>query len=216
MRLVPLLACFVSCSLLAQQPPKTMTKMVVQLQGSDVPDDSFAAKPNTMWRAGTKYCRVEEQPDPEHGINGVIIVNEPETWMVNLADGTAKHMTDPGPTFNCRLPIFAGWLSDLPEDAAKQVGGLQFGHEIEFFTAGGAKPLKGPELQSQQTTVYQINFGEVSLALFTYGTPERPLAVAFKRGDKHEILWYSDYGEVDFDAKLFEKPIGVKIEEMKQ
>jgi hypothetical protein len=215
-RLALKLACLLSCSLLAQQPPKTMTKMVVQLQGSDVPDDSFAAKPKTIFRAGNKYCRIEEKPDPEHGIHGVIIVNEPETWMVNLADGTAKHMTDPGPTFNCRLPIFAGWLSELPGDAAKQIGGLEFGHEMEFFTAGGAKPDKGPELQSQQTNTYMLSFGDISLALFTYGTPERPLAVALRRGNKHQILWYSGYGEIEFDAKLFDKPSGVKIEEMKQ
>jgi len=202
--------------LLAQEPPKTMIKMVVQLQGPDVPPDSFAAKPKTIFRAGSKYCRIEELPDPEHGIHGVFIVKEPDTWMVNLADSTARHMTDPGPTFNCRLPIFAGWLSDIPKDAAKQVGALEFGRETEFFTARDAKPAKGPEMQSKQTTAYIVQFGEVTLALFTYGEPAKPLAVAIKHGDKHDILWYSGYGEVEFRSDLFDEPSGVKIEDMKQ
>jgi hypothetical protein len=103
----------------------------------------------------------------------------------------------------------------MPAEVAKQVGMLEFGHEMEFFVANGAKPEKGPELQSQQTASYVIGLGDFSLALFTYGTPERPLAVALKKGEKHDILWYSGYGEADFDAHLFEKPAGVKIEEMK-
>ena len=40
-----------------------MTKMVVQLQSATVPADSFAAKPKTMFRAGTEFCRIEEESD---------------------------------------------------------------------------------------------------------------------------------------------------------
>lgn len=61
-------ACFLGSILWAQQPPQTMTKMVVQIQSPDVKAGSFAAQPKTLLRAGTKYCRVEEAPDPEHGI----------------------------------------------------------------------------------------------------------------------------------------------------
>jgi hypothetical protein len=192
-----------------------MTKMVVQLQSADAPPDSFAARPKTMYRAGTQYCRVEEAPDPERGIHGLLIVNEPDAWMVNLVTRTAQHMVDPGPTFNCRLPVFAGWLKDAPGDAARQIAGLEFGYELEYFKRNGAAPHQGPELQSKQTTAYVLQFGEISLALFTYGTPERPLAVAWMRGEKHDILWYSGYGETDFEPKLFAKPEQVKIEESK-
>jgi hypothetical protein len=193
-----------------------MTKLQVQLQSPDVPADSFAAKPKIIYRAGSKYCRVEEQPDASHGIHGVTIINEPDAWMVNLATDSAQHIVDPGPSFNCRLPIFGDLAAKLPEDESKQILGLEFGQEYDFFKAKGATPHPGGVQQGQQTTAYILSFGESKLALFTYGVPERPLSVAWLRGDKHEIFWYSGYGQMDFDLKLFSKPEKVKIEEAKQ
>ena len=60
-----------------------MTKLIVRLESPEVPGQSFAAKPKTLYRAGTGYCRTEELPDPEHGIHGLMIINEPDVWMVN-------------------------------------------------------------------------------------------------------------------------------------
>lgn len=215
MRWIYMLGVLLAGTVYAQQPPKTMTKMVVQLQASDIAPGSFATRPKTIYRAGTRYCRVEEQPDPEHGIHELMIINEPDAWMINLDNKTAKHIVDSGPTTNCRLPIFASSLSDVPADEAKQIAGLEFGFEREFFRNNGAKPTRGPELQGQQTTAYSLQFGDISLALFTYGTPDRPLALAWTRGDKHDIFWYSGYGQVDFDPSLFARPDHVKIEQMR-
>jgi hypothetical protein len=208
--------CLLTVPLFAQQPAKTMIKMVVQLQSPDVPADSFAAKPKTMYRAGTSYCRTEEEPDPAQGIHGLMIVNEPDVWMVNLATMSAQHMVDPGPTFNCHMPIFANRLSEIPNEEAREIAGLEFGQEFDFFKSKGATAQQGPVLQTKQTVSYVVKFGDSSLALFSYGTPERPLAVAWTRGAKNDIYWYSGYGEVDFNPALFSKPAGVKFEDAKQ
>lgn len=215
MRRFPLLVCLFSSLAFAQQHPKTMTRMEVLLQSPDVPPDSFAAKPKILYRAGTQYCRIEEQSDPKNGIHGLMIVSEPDAWMVNLSTNSARHIIDPGPSFNCHLPLFTDILSSLPEDEVNQIKGLEFGFELEFFKEKGATPKPGGIQQGQQTTAYLLQFGESTVALFTYGTPERPLGVAWKRGDKHEIYWYSGYGLMDFNAKLFAKPEKVKIEEAK-
>lgn len=212
---------FVSLFLLAawaaqgQQTPKFMTKVSVQVQSPDVPADSFAAKPKVMYRAGSTYCRVEEQPDPAHGIHGLMIIHEPDVWLINLADKTARHVVDPGPTFICRMQILAGRLADLPEDEAKAVAALEFGLEDQFFAAHGAKFQPGPEMQGQKTMMAVLNFGESKLALFTYGSPSRPLAVAWMRGGKNDIYWYSGYGEMPFDASLFALPAGLRVTEAK-
>jgi hypothetical protein len=215
MKSVLFLACLFTTALIAQPPPKTMIKMVVQLQSTELPADSFASKPKTLYRAGTQFCRTDEEPDAAHGIHGVLIVNEPDAWMVNLATNTAQHLVDSGPTSNCRMPIFASRLSELSEQDAKQLAELEFGYEMEFFKSKGATPQPGPVLQTKQTTVYKLNYGDSTVALFTFGTPERPLAVAWTRGEKHEIFWYSGYGQLDFDPTLFAKPEHVKIEEAK-
>ena len=144
-----------------------------------------------------------------------MIINEPDAWMINLATMTAQHMVDPGPTFNCRLQMFASEARDLPEDEGKQIVGLEFGSELEFFKSKGATPQPGMVLQTKQTTLYRLQFGESIIALFTYGDPERPLAVAWTREKKNEIFWYSGYGQMDFDPKLFAKPEHVKIEDVK-
>src|ERR1035441_3745446 len=91
----------------AEDMPKTMTKLMVKSESPDTPKDSFASQPKRMYRTGTGYCRIEENPDPEHGIHGLMIINEPDVWMINRLDKTARHIVDAGPTFNCRLPIFA-------------------------------------------------------------------------------------------------------------
>jgi hypothetical protein len=128
--------------------------------------------------------------------------------MVNLIAKTARHGVDPGPTFNCHLAMFA-------DDPDKEASGLEFGLEMEFFKSKGATPHEDPVLQGQKTTAYQVEIGSSKLALFTFGNPEHPLSVGRVRGDKGEIYWYSGYGQIPFDAKLFAKPEGITLEEMK-
>jgi hypothetical protein len=198
------LAWILLLALRAQQPPKVMTRVEVVLEGPDVPAGSFATKPKVMYRAGSSYCRTEEAPDPERGIHGLAIINEPDYWLVNLLKKTGQHAVDPGPTFNCHLPIFP--------DADKD---LEFGFEQEYFKSKGASRQEGPVLQGKPTTLYKVTVGDAVLALFTYGTPERPMAVSRVRGDKGEIFWFRGWGDLPFDAKLFAKPEGVKIVDQK-
>jgi hypothetical protein len=128
--------------------------------------------------------------------------------MANLVTKTAHHGVDPGPTFNCHLPLFR-------DDPGKEASGLEFGREMEFFKAKGATPHDGPVLQTKKTRVYEVEIGSSKLALFTYGSPEHPLSVGRVRGEKGEVYWYSGYGQVPFDPELFSKPEGMKIEESK-
>ena len=84
----------------AQEVPKTMTKITTKVV-EPKPTSSFLAQGKTMWRAGTKYARIEEAPDTANGIHGLLIVNEPDAWMINLFEKSGRHMVDPGPTFQC-------------------------------------------------------------------------------------------------------------------
>jgi hypothetical protein len=204
MRLFVITVCLFAGMSWAEAPPKAMLKLEVVLQSPEALPGSFAAKPKVMYRAGTHYCRTEEEVDPERQIHGLLIINEPDFWMVNLLAKAGKHGVDPGPTFNCRMPIF------------QEISGfdLEFGHELDYFKTKGVVSQPGPILQGKQTTAYKVDIRNSSVALFTYGTPERPLAIAHVHGETKDVYWYSGYGELPFDPKLFEKPAGVKIEEM--
>lgn len=132
-----------------------MLKMEVVLQSPDAPTGSFAAKPKTMYRAGSRYCRTEEAPDPEREIHGLLIINEPDYWIVNLMTKTGGHGVDTGPAFNCRMPIFPDTLGF----------DLEFGHELDYFKNRGVIPKPGPVLQGKETEAYKIDLGDTSLAL---------------------------------------------------
>ncbi len=188
-----------------------MTHLSAQMSGPDIPPDSFAAKPKIIWRAANQYCRVDEEPDPEHGIHGRIIINEPDVWMVNLADNTARHFVDQGPTFNCKLPVFA-----FDQDALKtKIGELEFGHEVEFFQKNGAKRVEGPKL-SFETNYYELTIEDSLLKLVEIPNIHAPLRVGLTRGDKTYVVKYLLWDDhVPFKADVFAKPSGVKIEDAK-
>ena len=195
----------------ADAPPSKMIHLSVQMSGPDVPPDSFAAKPKIIWRASNQYCRVDEEPDVEHGIHGRIIINEPDVWMVNLQDHTARHVIDPGPTFNCKLPVFA-----FDADALKtKIGELEFGHELEFFRSNGAKRVDGPKL-SFETNYYELKIEDTVLKLVEIVNIHAPIRIGYARGDKTYMITYLLWDdEVPFKAVVFAKPDGVKIEEAK-
>jgi hypothetical protein len=206
----------VSTGSFGQQFPETMIKLAVRLESPDIAKESFAAKPKLMYRAGNGYCRTEELPDIEHGIHGLMILDEPDAWMVNLLTKTAQHFVDSGPTFNCRMPMFRGEQVKSAEDMKNPLLELEFGRELAYFKGKGATPKEGPVLQDKPTAAYTVEVGDSELFLFTTGKPEQPLAVARQHENVREIYWYTTYEQLPFDRKLFAKPEGITIMEGKQ
>ena len=192
-----------------------MTMLTVKLEAPEIPKDSFAAQPKRMYRAGSGYCRIEENPDLEHGIHGLLIMNEPDSWMINRLYKTARHIVDPGPTFNCRMPIFAN-AEDIKsaDDVKKPTAQLEFGRELDYFRSRSGAPTPGPVLLGKPTMVYSIETSNSQLLLFTGGNPEAPVSVVRMDDKIHKIFWYGEYSQMPFDSKLFAKPEGVKIEEV--
>jgi hypothetical protein len=154
-------------------------------------------------------------PDVEHGIHGLLIVNEPDAWLVNLMSNTGHHSVDPGHTFNCHMPVFGSTQIASTSGGKDPLSELEFGQEIDYFRARGALTGAGPVLRGEHTNAYAAQIGNAQVFLFTTGTPERPWALARKQGDQKEIFWYGSYEQIPFEPKLFARPEGVKIEEPK-
>jgi len=194
----------------ADDAPNKMTHLIAQMSGTDIPSDSFPAKPKTIWRASNRYCRVDEEPDPENGIHGRIVMNEPDAWLINLQDNTAQHIVDPGPTFNCRLPVFA-----FSQEVLKtKVGQLEFGRELEFFQSNGAKRVVGPKL-SFEVNYYELEIEGAMLKLVERADIHAPLMVGIVLGDKSWMVKYLLWDDqVPFQATLFDKPTGANIKEL--
>jgi hypothetical protein len=192
----------------ADEPPTTMIHMIVQMSGTDFPEGSFATKPKTMWRAGNSYCRSDEEPDPQRGLHLRLIISEPDSWLVDLANNRAKHMVDPGPTFNCGLPIFAF----SPELYKSKVGKLEFGHELEFFQKNAAKQVTGLALDSFKANYYELD--GMTLKLVERVDIHVPIMIGLLQGGKTTSVRYLLWEDhVPFKANVFAKPTGVNIEE---
>jgi hypothetical protein len=84
-----------------------------------------------------------------------------------------------------------------------------------FSKAREPSPEAGPVLFKHETTSYKAQVGTASSTLFVAESPELPIAVSLKRGDKTELFLYSQYAQMEFDSKLFAKPADVKIQDSK-
>jgi len=166
-----------------------------------------------MWRAGNGYCRIDEEPDPERQVHLRIIMSEPDSWLVDLASNQAKHMVDPGPTFNCRMPIFA-----FSEELLKgKIGELEYGHELDFFQKNGAMEIEGPKLSAFEAKYFRLDVDGASLMLVERVDKQAPLEIVLLQGEKvtqiRYLLWDD---QAAFNANLFAMPTGVAIEEVPQ
>jgi hypothetical protein len=186
-----------------------MTHAVIQMSGTEIPTDSFFAKPRVFWRASNRYCRIDEEPD-EKGTHGRLVVNEPDVWVINLIDNTAKHILDPGPKLRCRLPVFA-----LDEATAKgKIGELEVGREHDFFLANGATLVDGPKLMFK-ANYYELDIGDSALRLVERADTHAPVLIRLLRGVQEYKARYVLWEQLPFKPDLFAKPTGVTIEEPK-
>jgi hypothetical protein len=210
--LTALLILMMSTTGFCAEPPEKMTHIVVQYSGTDFPANSFMERPKAFWRAANSFCRSEDEMDPIQIVHLATIMNEPDVWTVDLAGARGKHRLDLGPTFNCRLPIFAFGETM----ATGTLGQLEFGHELEFFKAHHAAEVKGPELKAFKALYYELNIDGATLRMIERADTQQPALIALVRGNKMIKAKYSVWEEIPFNAELFKKPTEVQIEEANQ
>jgi hypothetical protein len=188
-----------------------MLRVVYRDVTPGVPRDSFAAKPKTLYRVGTRYGRVEEAPDPDQGIHGLVIVNEPDVWMVNLIDKSAKHIVDRGDTTDFHAPIL--WTDDMPADLKR----FEFGCELQFMKEIGAHKER-VEVQGEKKDKYTLVRDKYRVALFVGVKDRLPKAVVVQAGERviHAIRYEIWEHGLEPKLDLFEAPNDVAIHEAKE
>lgn len=195
--------------LLCQEAPKTMTKISAQRMEHD--SSSFATQPRTLWRAGTKYARIAESRDLQNHIQGLIIISEPDAWMVDLVDKSGKHIIDSGPSFVVHLPVF-----DRHTGIKSKVNELEFGMEMSFFAQNNATHSSGAVIDGNPTDRYEVAISDARLILWTDAISRKPLRVSLIEGKQSQTYQYLSYDDnLPFDSSLFQPPDGISIEESK-
>jgi hypothetical protein len=189
--------------------PKTMTKISTR-EVEPVPDPgSFSAQAKTYWRAGTKYARIAEAEDPKNHIHGLAVISEPDAWMINPFDKSAKHMVDHGPTLDVHFPIFPSATG-----IKTKLDGLEFGNKVEFFTKNNATRTLDEVGGGKATDRHDLRVGSSKLTLWTDARSKKPVRISQTKDmqtESFEYLFYED--DLAFDPSLFRPPSGLTIEE---
>jgi hypothetical protein len=199
--------CFSGIARAEEEP--AMTKIVVRMLALSAAGNLVPEKPKTMYVAGEKYARVEELPDAKAGGQKLIVTNEPDSWIINLTDKTAKHLVDSGPKFVTHAPIF--WTtSGQPEP---EFDDLEFGAELKFFGGGRGLDLKPRTLDGRRCKVISIKTGPHEALLFLDPKSEKPYQInLIKFGRLVSAVRYVSYEtDIPFKASLFQPPEGIQI-----
>jgi len=194
---------------------ETMTKIV--FRGIEPPPaaGSFAAQPKTLYRMGSSCGRSEEAFDSEMNIQGLMIANGKDVWIINLATKTGRHMIDTSSTthdFHATLvpPVRNG--NRLIHPASE----FELGREMEFMKSRNATPhdiVENGEKEKLYETV------EDGYTLRVYVSPKTDLLIGSavaKNGQVIMRLAYDDYRTgLKADPSLFRPPEDVTITESK-
>jgi hypothetical protein len=182
-----------------------MIKISTKLIEPKADAGAFAAQAKTCWRAGTRYARFAEAADSANRIQSLVIINEPNIWVINLYNKTGRHIVDPGPSLNVHAPIFpssGGTKTKLNE--------LEFGQELEFFVKNGAKQSIGGIVKAKTTERYDLTVDGDQLVLWTDARSKIPVRVSLIAGYQTRTIEYVTYdGDLPFDDSLFKPPPGI-------
>ena len=191
----------------SQTPVETLIKIVFRNVTPGIGADSFAAKPRTLYQLGRHYQRVEELPNPDTGIHGLIVSNQRDTWMVNLASKTGKHIVDNGTSYDVYAPVV--------DDRSNSFDGFYFGSEIRYMQNAGVKPLK-VIVGERNLLQYEYMKGELTLRLMVSAEENVPYAAGlFEGGELRHMVRYDEYKvNLEPDPALFEKPSGIAYTEI--
>jgi hypothetical protein len=194
------------------QSSESMIRIVVRFMGPGIRPGSFAALPRTIYRAGSRYARVEDPPDARQQMEKLTIIAEPDAYSLNVLDKTGTHAIDHGGPDDIHLPVV------LPFDPKHELGHLdrlEFGEEIDFFKSAGARKEAGPVVNGRPTERYLLETPEGLASLVVKPGPETPVFISWSsRGEayKYEFISYQD---LPFNPTLFAKPPGFRLREIR-
>jgi len=191
-------------TLAAHAADDKMLYLEYRLVGKSIEAESFDAQVKKLWRIGSSYLRFDDAPNPVTKIHGLIIVAEPDIWIVDRNTNQAQHTVDPGPNYKIHFPLFAS-------ESSEKLRQLEFGRELQYFRENGATELPPQEVDGIKCKLLRLELDGDEVTLFLK-TDETPLQVAVKSPDYEYALRFLRY-EPDRkpDRALFQLPPGVQL-----
>lgn len=190
----------------AECAPERMLRVVFRDATPGLDPDAFAAKPKTIYRLGNRYGRLEEEPDRENGIHGLVVVNEPDIWMVNLATRTGRHIVDTEDPYRFHASVLGN------PDSPEFVQDFEFGCELKYMTERGVQPVSAP-IDTRRLESYSVTERDVTLRMAFDPVAKKPVIAALY--ESGELITFLKYIQYDSDLEplldLFDRPSGIQI-----
>jgi hypothetical protein len=162
-----------------------------------------------MPRAHPGLGQRAEAEDPKNHMHGLAVISEPDAWMINLFDKSAKHMVDHGPSLDVHLPIFPSTTG-----IKTKLDGLEFGNEVELFKKNNATRASDKVIGGKATDRYDLRVGSSKVTLWTDARSKKPVRISQTKDMQTETFEYLSYeDDLAFDPSLFRPPSGLTIGE---
>jgi hypothetical protein len=191
-------------SLGAQAADDKMLYVEYRLVSATITPESFDAQIKKVWRLGGEFLRFEDAPNPQTKMHGLIIVAEPDIWIVDRNTNQGEHTVDPGPVFRIHFPLLAS-------ETSRKLRELEFGHELEFFHDNGATELGSQEVDGQKCKLFRLETDGREVTLFVK-TDDTPWQVNVKSADYEYAVRFLRYDAQRRPEKaLFQLPTGVQL-----
>lgn len=188
----------------AQAADDKMLFAEYRVVSTDLPDSSPEAQPRKVWLLGKKFLRFEDVPNPETKVHELIIVHEPDVWIIDRNKGEGQHAIDSGPQYAVHFPIF-------PREQSARLKRLEFGSELKFFQDNGAKELASQTVDGIKCKLFRLELDDLELTLFL--KPDNlPLQIEVQSaGVKYAVRFLRYDPDQKPDMTLFSVPPGIKI-----
>jgi hypothetical protein len=188
----------------AQAADDKMLFAEYRVVSANLPASSPEAQPRKIWQLGKEFLRFEDVPNPETGVHGLIIVDEPDIWIIDRNKGEGQHAVDPGPQYVVHFPI-------LPREQSEKLKRLEFGSELKFFQDNGAKELASQTVDGFKCKLYRLELDDRELTLFL--KPDNlPLQIEVQSASvKYAVRFLRYDPNQKPDMSLFRVPPGIKI-----
>jgi len=191
-------------TLAAKAADDTMLYVEYRLTGKQIAKDSFDAQTKRVWRIGNQYLRFEDAPNPATKIHGLIIVAEPDIWIVDRNSNQAQHTVDPGPNYKVHFPV----LASEPSDKLRE---LEFGRELEYFREHGATEMPAQEVDGVKCRPFRLEIEDREVTLYVR-TDDTPLQILVKSPQYEYAMRFLRYEpQRKPDKSLFALPPGVQL-----
>lgn len=190
-------------SVVAQAADNNMLYVEYQFSGKEIAPDSFDAKIKKLWRIGFEFLRFEDAPHPQNNPHGLIIVSEPDIWIIDRNTNLAQHRVDPGPNFKIHFPLFA-------LESSEKLRRLELGREVDYFYEQSARESPAQEIDGFKCRVLRIAVDDREATLFAKpnGTPRQIVLKAAEYEYTMNFLRYEPDRKPDMS--LFQLPLGVQ------